>query len=385
MTSSSGRVERVAVVGGGPAGLAVAGALKQKGVSALVLERNDVVGSSWEGHYDRLHLHTVRWASHLPGLRIPRREGRWVPRDGVVGYLRDYVRHHDLNVRLSTSVESIARDGSVWEIETSTGRLLADSVVIATGYNLEPVLPEWPGAGDFSGELIHSSDYRNGSSYRGQDVLVVGAGNSGAEIAVDLVETGARNVWLSVRTGPNIQRRSMAGLPTQVLGMGLRKLPVPVVDKISVLTQRFTIGDLSPYGMPPPARGAYSRALDARIPILDVGLIKALKNGSVRGVPAVASLSEGAAVLADGRRLVVDAIIAATGFRRGLERLVGHLGVLNDKGNPIVHGDTTHPAAPELYFIGYSNPLSGNLREIAIDARRIARVVATRSATATPT
>ncbi|MGH2774822.1 MAG: flavin-containing monooxygenase, partial [Actinomycetota bacterium] len=281
--------ERVVIVGGGPAGLAVAAVLKSKGIDALVLDRAQEIGASWKAHYDRLHLHTVRWLSHLPGRRIPRSNGKWVARDDVVRYLKSYAELQGLRVRLCVTVESVRRGDSGWRVDTSDGVVLADSVVIATGFNNEPVIPEWPGVAGFTGEFMHSSLYRNGRSYADKDVLVVGAGNSGAEIVVDLVESGARKVWLSVRTGPNIMRRDLAGFPTQALGVVLGKLPVSVVDRAAGVAQRLTVGDLSKYGMPRPGRGLYSRVRqDERIPVLDVGLIGALKRGRVSGVRAVA-------------------------------------------------------------------------------------------------
>jgi cation diffusion facilitator CzcD-associated flavoprotein CzcO len=374
-TESGGR-ERIVVVGGGPAGLAVAGALKSEGLDALVLDKSEEIGATWKAHYDRLHLHTVRWLSHLPGLRISRREGRWVSRDGVVHYLQEYVAHHQLRIRLATRATSVRRDGPAWTIETEGDPIRADAVVIATGYNQEPITPDWPGADTFEGQFLHSSSYRNARAYEHKKVLVIGTGNSGAEIAVDLMEHDAGHVWLSVRTPPNILRRQLLGVPTQMLGIVLRKLPVNAVDRIAATAQRITVGNLSKHGMPAPPRGLYSRALnEERIPILDVGLIRALKKEQVEVVPAVESFEGAEVVLRDGRRLVPDAVIAATGFRRALTDLVGSLGVLDEKGNPNVHGETTHPSAPGLYFIGYTNPISGNLRELAIDARRIARAI----------
>ncbi|MGH2703491.1 MAG: NAD(P)/FAD-dependent oxidoreductase, partial [Actinomycetota bacterium] len=167
-----------------------------------------------------------------------------------------------------------------------------------------------------------------------------------------------------------------AGFPTQALGVVLGKLPVSVVDRAAGVAQRLTVGDLSKYGMPRPGRGLYSRVRqDERIPVLDVGLIGALKRGRVSGVRAVAGFEGAEVVLVDGTRLAPDAVIAATGFRRNLGGLVGHLNVLDEKGNPRFHGGATHPDTPGLYFIGYSNPLSGNLRELGIEARRIARTI----------
>lgn len=369
--------ENVIVVGGGPAGLAAAAALRARGIDPLVLEGAQELGASWKAHYDRLHLHTVRWLSHLPGLRISRREGKWVPRDGVVRYLKDYANHHRLRVLLASPVTSIGRSGAGWIARTNRNGFRADVVIIATGYNREPVMPRWPGDSEFAGDLLHSSRYRSGRVYTGKDVLVVGNGNSGAEIAVDLVEQKARNVWLSVRTPPNILRRDLGGFPTQIFGIGLRRLPVPIVDRIAGVTQRLTIGDLSKYGMPAPARGLYTRVLtEERIPILDVGLVGALKKRTVEVVPPIERFDGSEVVFADGRRLSPHSVIAATGYRRGLEKLLGHLGILDQKGTPRVHGEVAASEAPNLYFIGYSNPLSGNLRELGIDARRIARKVA---------
>ena len=99
------------VIGAGPAGLATAAVLKRRGLPATILERSDNVAASWRKHYDRLHLHTVRWLSNLPGLRFSRRHGPWVSRDGVVRYLERYVRHHDLDIRTGIEVERLDRDG----------------------------------------------------------------------------------------------------------------------------------------------------------------------------------------------------------------------------------------------------------------------------------
>ncbi|HEX2024836.1 MAG TPA: NAD(P)/FAD-dependent oxidoreductase [Actinomycetota bacterium] len=351
--------------------------LRHRGVEAVLLDRSSGIGDSWRGHYDRLHLHTVRWLSDLPGLPIPRTEGKWVSRDGVVRYLDAYARHHRLDVRLRTDVRRIDRADGGWTVVTGSGPMIADHVVVATGYNRVPWIPPWPAMDSFAGDVVHASAYRNPKPYAGRDVLVVGTGNSGAEIAVDLVEGGAGHVSLAVRTPPNIVRRDLAGFPTQVLGVALRRLPPRLVDPIAAATRRLTVGDLRPYGMPPPPRGLYTRARDDDIiPILDVGLIDMLKAGRIDVVPAVDRFDGPDVVLAGGRRMRVDAVIAATGYRRGLEDLVGHLSVLGPKGRPVVHGDRTHPDAPNLYFIGYTNPISGNLRELSIDARRIARAIA---------
>src|SRR4051812_37701267 len=145
--------------------------LQQAGVDTLVVDRAGAVGASWRGHYDRLHLHTVRWLSHLPGFHIPRRYGRWVARDDVVSYLEAYAHHHRLNLRLGTEVTRIDRSGDQWVLRSPGGDITAPYVVVATGHNHTPVLPEWPGADGFSGELLHASRYRNATPYVGKSVL----------------------------------------------------------------------------------------------------------------------------------------------------------------------------------------------------------------------
>jgi putative flavoprotein involved in K+ transport len=370
-----------AVVGAGPAGLAAGAMLKRQGVDTLVLEQAGEVGSSWRAHYDRLHLHTVRWLSGLPGLSIPRAFGKWVARDDVHRYLQAYAEYHQLTVRLDTKVLGLQRRDSRWLLTTSTGPLTARCVVIATGHNREPFIPAWSGRDGFIGELIHSSAYRNPGPFVGRAVLVVGTGNSGAEIAADLAEAGARTVWLAVRTPPNILLRDVGGFPSQALGVLMRPLPVALVDRLTAIVQRLTIGDLSPYGLGRPPRGMYRRLREEDIiPILDVGLIRALKQHRINVVGTVVGFDRADVLLEGGERIRPEAVISATGFRRGLEPLLGAFGILRPDGRPAVNGAIMHPKAPGLYFIGYSNPLSGNLREFGIDARRIARDVARRRA-----
>ena len=377
--STSTPTAPVYVIGGGPGGLAVAYALRAQGVRAVVLERGERVGTSWRRHYDRLHLHTTRRLSSLPGLPMPRSFGRWVSRDDVVRYLDKYAEHHELEVVTSVEVSRVERtaDGTGWLLHATGGReLTGRAVVIATGTNHTPRIPDWPGRDAYRGELLHAAQYRNSTPYAGRDVLVVGIGNTGAEIAVDLVEGGASRVRLSVRTAPHIVRRSTAGWAAQFTGILVRRLPVHLVDKLAGPMAKVSVPDLSAHGLPRPDTGLYSRVTAGSIPVQDVGLIDAVRKGRVQIVAAVEGFEDGKVVLADGEHLEPDAVIAATGYLRGLEGLVGHLGVLDARGKPVVHGPHSPKNAPGLFFTGFTNPISGMLREMAIDAARIAKVVA---------
>lgn len=364
------------VIGAGPGGLAAAAALRQRGLRPLVVERAERLGTSWRGHYDRLHLHTTRRMSALPGLPIPRAYGRWVGRDDVVRYLEQYAEHHDLDIATGIEVDRVERTNTGWELPATGGRMLTSPVVVvATGHNHTPYIPDWPGRNTFSGDLLHASAYRNATPYAGRDVLVVGVGNTGAEIAVDLADGGAARVRLAVRTPPHIVRRSTAGWPAQAGGILVRRLPPRLVDRVAPYVERVAVPDLTEFGLPRPETGLYTRVLDGAVPVQDVGLVDAVRSRRVEPVAAVEGFDGDKVRLAGDTDVSPEVVIAATGYRRGLEPLVGHLGVLDGRGRPVVQGARTPPGAPGLYFTGFTNPISGMFREMAIDARRIARAV----------
>ncbi|OBB58216.1 pyridine nucleotide-disulfide oxidoreductase [Mycobacterium sp. 852013-51886_SCH5428379] len=367
--------EDVIVVGAGPCGLAIARQLRhERGIDALVVDRAHAPASSWRRRHDGFRLNTCGFWSHLPGQRIPRRHGRWPGRDAIVGYLDDYVRRQDLRLQLGVTVVRVDGDDGRWLVTTEDGAVHARAVIVATGNYHTPALPPWPGMDGFTGEILHSADYRNPWPFVGRDVLVVGPGNSGTDIAVQLTGVAER-VRMAVRTPPHLVPRSTAGLPIDAATPVLRRLPVAVLDRAAAVLQRARFGDLSSHGVPAPGKGIYRALLDdGHVPTIGDQLVARIRDGRIGVVPAVESFDADKIVLADESRVTADVVIAATGYHPGLEPLVGHLGVLDTHGHPSVNGLPC--AAPGLWFAGYDEPLIGPLRSYRLQAGPIAADVA---------
>jgi cation diffusion facilitator CzcD-associated flavoprotein CzcO len=369
-------MSQTVIIGAGAAGLATAARLRQRGLPYRLIDAGDAVGASWRNRYDSLKLHTARWLSGLPGKPIPRTYGPWVRRDDLVRYLQDYATELDLRPELGVTATRVEADGPGWRVDTSSGPLAAGAVVVASGYSHTPYVPDWPGREGFSGDVVHSSAYREPSPYAGRRVLVVGSGNSAGDLVTDLVGV-ADEVIMSVRTPPNIVRRDTAGIPSQLLGIVSDPLPPMIKNPVTGLLRRLTVPDLSPYGLPAPTKDAYSQFERSRtVPILDCGFVDAVTSGRVRVVPAVTGFGDGTVRLADGQQIAADVVLAATGYRTGLSPLVGHLGVLDVRGMPLVSGGRTLPQAPRLHFLGITVELTGLLREIRIESGQIARALA---------
>jgi thioredoxin reductase len=365
----------VTVLGAGAAGLAVAAQLKARGVDCVVLERGPGVATSWRGRYDRLRLHTIRRMSGLPGFPIPRGYGRWVRRDDLVRYLEAYAEHFGIDVRTGMTVERVKPGADCWSLQLKDGsEQSARTLVVATGYLHTPVVPQWPGLQTWTGTMMHSAHYRNAEPFRGKDVLVVGPGNSGAEIATDLAEGGATSVSLAIRTPPHIVRRETAGWPAQMNGILLGRLPERAFNAMAAAMARMQMPDLRPYGIDRPTEGLMTRLRTRRyVPLQDVGIVRDVMAGRVRPVAAVQGFTATSVLLADGTSVRPDTVIAATGYETGLPDLLDDVSLFDETGVPRVHGGA--PARPGLFFVGYDVTLGGMLRQVAMESRLVARAV----------
>ena len=366
----------VTVIGAGPAGLAVGACLKREGLSQVLLERAGSVGSTWRGHYERLHLHSDRGHSELPYLGFPRGTPRYPSRRQVVDYLDAYAAHFDLPVRFRQEVEGVRRaeGGAGWLVATASGeRYTSAAVVVASGYNAIPNRPSWPGEESFGGEIIHSADYRSGERFRGQRVLVVGFGNSGGEIAIDLHEHGAHPT-LAVRGPVNVVPRDLLGIPILTWGIVLNVLPPKLEDLLAAPLVRLALGDLRRYGLRRAPYGAAEQIHSrSRIPLLDIGTIGLIKRGAITVRPGVSEFDEAGVRFEDGRREPFDAVVLATGYRPGVSGFLDPaVTSLDERGVPTCSEDCSDSG---LHFCGLRVAATGMLREINIESRRIAAAI----------
>lgn len=359
----------VVVVGAGPAGLAVGACLRKAGLDFTILERDNQVAPAWRRHYERLHLHTVKQLSALPFQPFPKDYPRYVPRKQMVEYLDTYAKTFNLQPRLGEVVRSIRRDGADWLVESTSASIRAPFVVVASGYNAEPVQPSFPGMETFKGKVLHAKDYASGRPFAGQSVLVIGMGNTGAEIALDLAEHGARPT-ISVRNGVHIVPRELFGIPIQMVSILSGYLPLGGNSPLLLRLIDRALGDLSKHGIKrPPGPITQKTGGRMRVPVIDVGTVKKIQDNAIKIAPGIREVTADRVVFADGRTVVFDAIIFATGYRANFSDFL-HAG----EGADTLGDGPVNPASRSsgLYFTGLRNTAAGLLRDIAKEAVLIA-------------
>jgi cation diffusion facilitator CzcD-associated flavoprotein CzcO len=359
------------IIGAGPAGLACAATMRATGLNVAVVEKADRVGAVWRHHYDRLHLHTDRNHSALPDMAMPQDYPTYPSRGQMVAYLESYAERFNIQPIFSVEVARIRRDGALWRAETPRGAFTAPIVVVASGIANSPYRPSWPGEEDYRGAAIHSSGYRNPAPYVGKRVLVVGFGNSGGEIALDLADAGI-DVALAVRGPVQILPRDLLGFPILSWAILYRRLPARFVDIINAPILRLAVGNIESLGLRRAAKGPRQMVdEDGRIPLIDIGTLAKIRDGSIKIRGGIDCFVSDGVVFTGGTSEKFDMIILATGFRPDLRKLLPDVdGVFDRHGMPRVTGRPTE--APGLYFCGQITSPTGQLREIGIEALRIA-------------
>ncbi|MHA4735141.1 flavin-containing monooxygenase [Ensifer adhaerens] len=364
----------VVIVGAGPAGLAVGACLRRAGLDFVILEMAYEIAPAWRRHYRRLHLHTVKAFSALPHMPFPKDYPRYVPREKMVAYLDAYAERFELRPRFGETVKSIRRKDGGYLVETGTETFCAGHVVIASGNNAEPFVPSLPEIEAFQGRRLHSADYTEAAPFAGQSVLVVGMGNTGAEIALDLAECGARPT-LSVRNGIHIVPRQLFGVPIQIIAIATQPLPRAVNDRLFPTILDLALGKLEKYGIARPKQGILEQINAGRIPVIDVGTVRAIKSGDIKVASDIKRFTERGATFVSGRHAEFDSVILATGYRPSFEKF------LPAALRPGKSGVTRQAAALGLYLVGFHNPVTGLLREIGREAAAVSADIERRSST----
>lgn len=368
------------IIGAGPAGLAMAACLSKQNTPYVILEQSDKIGAKWHNHYKRLHLHTAKEYSHLPYFKFPKQFPRYPSRQQVVRYLEDYANHFDIQPVFNAKVIDTKKNNDGWQVvaeqegqqKSQTVTFDSQNLVVATGFNHIPNMPTWDGLESFTGEVLHSENYVDGKAYKDKTVMVVGFGNSGSEIAIDLWEYGAKPI-MSVRSPVNILPKEVMGIPTLAMGIVQQHLPTKLADAITKVTAKTMIGDLSKYGLKTLDRGPMEEIKkNARVPMLDIGTVDLIKQGKVLVYPDIHKFTAETVQFDDGREVKVDAVVLATGFRPQISRFLKQQQCLTN-GLPNTSG--TKSEVKGLYFIGFYISPAGMFREMANEAKKLAKLI----------
>ena len=365
------------IIGASAAGLASAACLQKAGIEYIILEKNSQVAPSWRNHYDRLHLHTSKKWSALPFKKFDDSLPKYPGRQQVVDYLDNYAKEFNIYPVFNTEVGAVKKEKDHWITETNNGTYRSNYVIVATGMNHTPVIPPFDGLTSFKGKVLHSSQYKNGETFAGKKVLVVGFGNSACEQAICLHEHGAYPS-LSVRSAVNVLPKEIFGFPVLEIGKLTSVLPARVADKITAPVIKMLVGDITKLGLKKSKYGPREQIeKQKRIPLLDIGTIKLIKEGHIKVYGDIVRIEGNTIFFEDNRHHDFDAIILATGYKNNLQHILEL-----DKDRLYDLGNSTNKQSffgkDGLYLCGFYLSPMGMLREIGIEARKIAIDIATK-------
>ncbi|KAK7290794.1 hypothetical protein RIF29_05489 [Crotalaria pallida] len=353
--------QTVIVVGAGPSGLSVAACCTKQSIPYTILEREDCFASLWKKYsYDRLHLHLKKQFCELPYIPFPPSYPPYVPKKEFLQYLDDYVSHFGISPLYKRTVELAeydegekkwrvrAMNGDSGEVEEYYGRFL----VVATGETSDPFVPDVEGLRSFPGKVIHSTGFKCGKEFKDEQVLVVGSGNSGMEIALDLVNHGAKTS-IAVRSPVHFLSRKMVDLGLFLLNY----LSLSKVDSLMGMLSRMVYGDLTTYGIPRPNEGPfYMKVMYGKYPVIDTGTIDKIKSQELKVLQAEIESVRGKDVqFKNGELHSFDSLVFCTGFKRSTHKwLKGDNYLLNDDGLPKPIYPNHWKGKNGLYCVGLS-------------------------------
>ncbi|MFD2521951.1 flavin-containing monooxygenase [Emticicia soli] len=363
------------IIGAGPSGLSVAGRLRKLGIPFEILEKSDTVGIAWRNHYDRLHLHTDKKYSALPHLPFPADYPTFVSKNQYIAYIDSYCAHFAIKPIFGQEVISVKKNGKHWLVTTQNKTYEAKNVLVATGYNRVPKAPTLKGQAQFKGEILHSEKYKNGNPYKGKNVLVVGYGNSGAEIALDLYESGAKT-FVSIRNPVNIVKREFMGRSTQSMAIFFIRFGNTFYDFIARQFKKMLLKTVEGTNIPiSPLAPSEQLRTQGKVSVIDVGTLAQIKAGNIKVMPDIESLSEHEVLFKDGQQLKIDVILMATGYYARLDEIIENIApLLNERAYPKAMWFDEEPYKG-LYFVGFNLPLTGILRDINFTSEKIVKQI----------
>ncbi|MBS1496969.1 MAG: NAD(P)/FAD-dependent oxidoreductase [Bacteroidetes bacterium] len=366
------------IIGASIAGLACAACLQKNNCNYIIIEKQDTIVAPWHKHYERLHLHTHKKLSNLPYKKFDTSVPAYPSRLQVIQYLENYKNQWDIKPIFNSEAIKIFKQKDEWITKTNRGDLQSTNIIMATGAFGKPLMATYPGQDTFTGKIIHSYEYKSGRDFMGQKVLLVGFGNSACEIAIDLFEQGAIPV-MSVRSAVNVVPRDLCGIPIQQLSVLLNVLPARIADTVSKPLINLSIGNIEKWGLKKMKYGPIEQIhKDAKAPVIDIGIMKLIKNGKVQIREGIEYLEKNTVHFTNKISESFDAIIMATGYYRDDANIVeADSRRFEDLSNPI--GKQQYFGKDGLYFCGYRVSPTGQIREIAMNAKKIAKHIAAKS------
>ncbi|KAL8152411.1 hypothetical protein V2J09_010171 [Rumex salicifolius] len=370
-------VEGAIIIGAGPSGLAVGACLSKQGVPFVILERSDCIASLWQYKtYDRLKLHLPKQFCELPFIGFPEYFPKYPSKEQFITYTESYASHFGISPMFNQSVQNAAFDKGLglWRVKTQESEYLGRWLVVATGENAEPVLPEIQGVDKFQGKMIHTSDYKSGLGFRNQKVLVIGCGNSGMEVSLDLCRYNA-TPNLVVRNSVHVLPREMMGISTYGIAMALLKwLPLTMVDNILLLMATIILGKTDKMGLKRPKTGPIQlKNATGKTPVLDVGALSLIKSGKIKVTGGVREITSKGAKFVDGQEREFDSIILATGYKSNVPSWLKESGFFTENGMPKSPFPNGWKGENGLYAVGFTR--RGLLGTVS-DALKISKDIA---------
>ncbi|AES81674.1 putative indole-3-pyruvate monooxygenase [Medicago truncatula] len=368
------------IIGAGPSGLATAACLREQGVPFVVLERADCIASLWQKRtYDRLKLHLPKQFCQLPNLPMPEDFPEYPSKKQFISYLENYANKFEINPQFNECVQSAKYDetSGLWRVKTNEVEYICRWLVVATGENAECVTPEIEGLSEFKGEVVYACDYKSGKNFEGKKVLVVGCGNSGMELSLDLSNHHALPSMV-VRSSVHVLPREIFGISTFELAvMMLKWLPLWIVDKLLLILTWFILGDMEKYGIKRPSMGPLQlKNTVGKTPVLDIGALEKIRSGDINVVPGIKRINKNGEVeLVNGEKLDIDAVVLATGYRSNVPSWLQEGEFFSKNGYPKMPFPHGWKGNSGLYAVGFTKRgLSGASSDAVKIAQDIGKV-----------